>query len=64
MKEPLERRATTTIGIWRETIKLLDRICRKNARVPTRSHRRSRAEELHHLVVKQAVELGLLNRRD
>lgn len=58
-KKPPPRNCTT-IGIWRETLDWLDRICAENAKFRTRAHRRSRQEELDHLVLAEAVRQKLI----
>lgn len=66
MTEPTKpaRRPTRTVCIWTESIELLDRILSKNAEHPTRSHRRTRAEQLHHLIVAEAVRQKLIEAED
>lgn len=54
-------RPTTSVGIHRETLELIDRICEENRKLATRSHRWSRQEELHYLVVEEARKRGLLD---
>lgn len=51
MTENSTQRERTTIGIWRTTVGLLDRI--------RDVHTRTRQEQLHHWAEQEARELGI-----
>lgn len=57
-------RPPATVGIWPESLELLDRICVSNRTSPTRSHRGRRAQVLQFLIAQECVRLGLIEATD